>query len=153
MFRSDPRKLTDFHGDEAKRNGFFWIQNGRLKKTEIFKTTNSQYFFEKFQKFWSFAVYELVYRISLCLSVSLYTYLLYRQFKQENTNLLNFDLIDDFNSFNFLALSYTTRYAVMCVLNYYWEGSSAQGWGDFYCLSTWEIEIEPYDSQYTYFAL
>ena len=42
--------LTDFHGDEA--NYFFVflekkIQNGRLKKTEIFNSPNSQYFFMK----------------------------------------------------------------------------------------------------------
>jgi hypothetical protein len=35
--------LTDFHGDEAKQ----YFQNGPLKKTEFFKTTNSQYFFTK----------------------------------------------------------------------------------------------------------
>ena len=34
--------LTDFHGDEAKK-----IQNGRLKKTELFKITNSQNIFVK----------------------------------------------------------------------------------------------------------
>jgi hypothetical protein len=28
---------TDFHGDEAKK-----FQNGRLKKTEVFKIANSQ---------------------------------------------------------------------------------------------------------------
>ena len=40
--------LTDFHGDEAKM--FFFekkFQNVRLKKTEIFKTANSQQFFTK----------------------------------------------------------------------------------------------------------
>ena len=33
--------LTDFHGEKLKN------QNGRLKKTEFFKTTNSQYLFAK----------------------------------------------------------------------------------------------------------
>ena len=33
--------MTDFHGDEKKN------QNGRLKKTEIFNSLNSQYFFMK----------------------------------------------------------------------------------------------------------
>ena len=35
--------LTNFHWDEAKKN-----QNGRLKKTEIFNSPNSQYIFAKF---------------------------------------------------------------------------------------------------------
>jgi hypothetical protein len=34
--------LTDFHWGEAKKN-----QNGRLKKTEIFNSPNSQYFSAK----------------------------------------------------------------------------------------------------------
>jgi hypothetical protein len=34
--------VLDFHEDEAKT-----IQFGQLKKTEIFKTANSQYFFTK----------------------------------------------------------------------------------------------------------
>ena len=42
--------MTDFHGDEVI---FFFflknkIQNGQLKKTEFFKTANSEYFFQKF---------------------------------------------------------------------------------------------------------
>jgi hypothetical protein len=37
--------LTDFHGDEAKK-----IQNGELKKTEIFRTANSQKMFSKFYR-------------------------------------------------------------------------------------------------------
>ena len=41
--------MTDFHGDEAKKNYFVAkkIQNGRLKKTEFFKIANSQIFFVK----------------------------------------------------------------------------------------------------------
>ena len=41
--------LTDFHGNEAKKNFFLKnkIQNGRLKKSAFFKTANSQYFFVK----------------------------------------------------------------------------------------------------------
>ena len=40
--------MTDFHGDEAIF--FFWKKNqiDRLKKTEFFKTANSQYFSRKF---------------------------------------------------------------------------------------------------------
>jgi hypothetical protein len=37
-----PRTFDNFIGDEAKK-----IQNGRPKKTEFFKTANSQYFFTK----------------------------------------------------------------------------------------------------------
>ena len=40
--------LTDFHRDEAKK--FFLkksFKNGRLKKTEFFKTANAQYLFTK----------------------------------------------------------------------------------------------------------
>jgi hypothetical protein len=41
--------VTNFYGDEA--NFFFFfknkIQNGPLKKSEFFKTANSQYFFSK----------------------------------------------------------------------------------------------------------
>ena len=39
--------LTDFHGDKAKKKTEKKVQNGRLKKTEFFKTANSQYFFAK----------------------------------------------------------------------------------------------------------
>ena len=41
--------LTNFHGDEAKKNFFLKkkIQNGRLKKTEFFKIANSQKIFVK----------------------------------------------------------------------------------------------------------
>ena len=40
-------------------------------------------------------------RVGLFASLYLYTlFLLYRQFKQENAYLLNFDLFDDFDSFN-----------------------------------------------------
>ena len=34
--------LTDFHGNEAKKSFLIFFQNDRLKKTEIFKTANSQ---------------------------------------------------------------------------------------------------------------
>ena len=42
--------MTDFHRDEAKKNPKYKkykIQNGRLKKTEFFKSTNSQDFLTK----------------------------------------------------------------------------------------------------------
>ena len=40
--------LTDFHGEEAKKMFFEKkVQNGRLKKTEFFKITNSQKSFAK----------------------------------------------------------------------------------------------------------
>ena len=41
--------LTDIHGDEAQKHLFLkkQKQNGRLKKTEFFKITNSRYFFTK----------------------------------------------------------------------------------------------------------
>ena len=42
-----PKKLTDFHGDEAIKIFEKKIQTGRLKKTEFFKTANSQYFIVK----------------------------------------------------------------------------------------------------------
>jgi hypothetical protein len=38
--------LTDFHGDEAKKD-LKKNQNGRLRKTEFFNSANSQYFFMK----------------------------------------------------------------------------------------------------------
>ena len=44
--------LTDFYGDEAKKKLDFGknFQNGRLKKTEFFKTANSHYFFTKISR-------------------------------------------------------------------------------------------------------
>ena len=39
--------LSCFQGNEATKKK---IQNGRLKKTEIFKTPNSQFFPQKFQR-------------------------------------------------------------------------------------------------------
>jgi hypothetical protein len=40
--------VTDFHGNEAKKNFFRKkSQNGRLKKTEFFKVTSSQKNFVK----------------------------------------------------------------------------------------------------------
>ena len=41
--------LTDFHGDEAKKNVFVFEKNqtGQLKKAEIFNSPNSQVFLAK----------------------------------------------------------------------------------------------------------
>ena len=36
--------MTDFHGENFEKKN----KNGRLKKTEIFNSPNSQYFFQKF---------------------------------------------------------------------------------------------------------
>jgi hypothetical protein len=41
--------LTDFHRDEAKKIKKTF-QNGGLKKTEIFNSPNSQFFFKKIFK-------------------------------------------------------------------------------------------------------
>ena len=50
--------LTDFHGNEAKKKfcDFFFFQNCRLKKTEIFKTVNSKKEFAKISEIGSWVV-------------------------------------------------------------------------------------------------
>ena len=47
--------VTDFHGNETKKNIFFEkrIQNGQLKKPEIFKTANSWKGINVGQPIWS----------------------------------------------------------------------------------------------------
>ena len=51
--------LTDFHGNDAKKTFFdFFFQNGQLKKTEIYKTTNSQKMFVKMGSFENFSFFE-----------------------------------------------------------------------------------------------
>ena len=50
--------MTDFQGDVAKKKEKnLKIKNGPVKKTEFFKTTNSQYFYQNFRD-WSLGDYS-----------------------------------------------------------------------------------------------